>query len=292
MLETLPVSLSWNPVLEPIIHNGQPLPKTIGQKVVRDDTNEVLGIVGGRYSPKPYSLLWNSLIEGLHKSDLDLSDAEVKFNSMNNGGAMSALITLPKYNFKRIVGESTAITLKLLNSVDGSLKYEVVAGNMIIFCKNLQASLQDTISYTAMHTAGTDPAKIGQVVSTWPTLLERDAHLFKYMREVHVPRSKVQTFLEKNLCITTTKSGVKVNQKWLNKMLSLYDEYRRRLGETAYAFYNTMTHYGTHVDADSLRGADLGTRALRQEREVQRAVRSPVFKNLIHYEEFEQRHVA
>ena len=117
MLETLPVSLSWNPVLQPIWHNGQPLPKEKGQKIVRDDTNEVLGIVGGRYSPKPYSLLWNSLIEGLHKSDLDLSNATVKFNSMNNGGAMSALITLPKYNFKRIVGESTAITLKVYYSV-------------------------------------------------------------------------------------------------------------------------------------------------------------------------------
>ena len=292
MLETLPVSLSWNPILEPIIHNGQPLPKTIGQKIVRDDTNEVLGIVGGRYSPKPYSLLWNSLIEGLHESDLDLSDAKVDFRSMKNGGAMSALITLPKYDFKHIIGESTAITLKLYNSVDGSLKYEVVGGNLRLWCSNLQSSLQDTISYMAMHTANTDPAKIGKVVSTWPTLLERDAHLFKYMREVHVPRSKVQTFLEKNLCITTTKSGVKVNQKWLNKMLSLYDDYRRSLGETAYAFYNMMTHYGTHVDMDSLRGADLGTRALRQERQVQRAVRSPVFKNLINYDEFEQLHVA
>ncbi len=64
------------------------------------------------------------------------------------------------------------------------------------------------------------------------------------------------------------------------------------MGDTAWALYNTLTGYGTHVDTTSIGGADLGQRALRQEKQVQTLVRGSAFKNLINYEEFEQRHVA
>ena len=256
----LPEELNFIPELRSIEHDGKSLPTSIGQKIVRDDTNEVLGIVKSKYHPEPYSALWNPLVEGLEASDLDLSDAQVSWRVMNNGARMFADITLRNYDYDKIVGEPTALALRVYNSVDGSLAYNVSA----------------------------DPMKIGHVASSWPTALEKDAHLFNHMKGIYLERNDVQNFFTKHLCFTHMKSGMKVNESWLNKMMGLFDTYRSTIGNNCYALYNAITHFGTHVDQDRLRGAELGNRALRQEKSVQSLVRGLPFKNLIQYEEFEQ----
>ena len=112
------------------------------------------------------------------------------------------------------------------------------------------------------------------------------------MRQVPVSVDTAQTFLAKNLCFTRTRTKVKTNEKWLNRMMATHAGYSDSIGHNAYSFYNTLTHYGTHVDDASLRGADVGQRALRQERDVTALVRGQAFKNLVQYEEFERRIAA
>jgi hypothetical protein len=220
MLDTfaLPQELKFNPILMPIEHDGVRLPASIGQKIVRDDTNEVLGIVKSRYTPQPYTALWEPLVEGLQESGLDLDDAEIEWSTMDNGARMFADITLKSYNY--------------------------------------------------------------------------DAHLFNHMRKVSMERDTVQNFMSTKLCLTKTKTKVKVNDAWLGRMMVLWDTYSTQIGTNGYAFYNTLTHYGTHVDRDSLRGAEVGNRALRQEQDVQTLVRGDAFKRLINYDDFEQRLAA
>mgnify|MGYP003138716721 CR=1 FL=1 len=294
MLDTfkLPESLRFTPVLVPIQHEGQDLPKSIGQKIVRDDTNEVLGIVKSRYTPQPYSALWEPLVEGLEESGLDLDDVELKWNTMDRGARMFADITLKSYNYDRIVGEKTALQMRVRNSVDGSLKYDISAFIKRLWCSNGQARIAENTSVQFKHTISTDPEKIGKVAATWPMALESDAHLFNHMRTVDVNRDETQSFLAENLCLTKTKTQVKVNQKWLGRMLGLWDTYSASIGNNGYALYNTLTHYGTHVDRESLRGADMGNRALRQEQDVQTLVRGRAFKSLIKYDDFEQQLAA
>jgi len=294
MLNTfeLPDSLKFNPVLMPIEHEGRRLPTSIGQKIVRDDTNEVLGIVKSRYTPQPYSALWEPLVEGLEESGLDLSEAEIKWNKMGNGARMFADITLKSYNYDRIVGEKTALQMRVRNSVDGSLKYDLSAFIKRLICSNGQARIAENTSAKFKHTISTEPEKIGQVAATWPLVLEDDAHLFNYMRKVPVERDTAQDFMTTNLCLTKTKTKVKVNDKWLGRMMGLWDTYSHQIGKNGYALYNSLTHYGTHVDRDSLRGAEVGNVQLRQEQNVQALVRGDAFKNLINYGDFEQRLAA
>ena len=294
MLDTfaLPQSLQFNPVLMPIEHEGVRLPASIGQKIVRDDSNEVLGIVKSKYIPQPYSALWEPLVEGLEESGLDLDDAEIKWSTMNNGARMFADITLKSYNYDRIVGEKTALQMRVRNSVDGSLKYDVSAFIKRLWCSNGQARIAENTSVKFKHTISTEPEKIGQVAASWPTILEDDAHLFNHMRKVAMERDTVQNFMSSNLCMTKTKTKVKVNETWLGSMMGLWDTYSTQIGKNGYAFYNALTHYGTHVEPDSLRGAEVGNRALRQEQNVQALVRGDAFKKLIRYDDFEQRLAA
>jgi len=270
----LPEELKFNPVLRYIEHDGKPLSSLIGQKIVRDDKNEVLGIVKSRYAPQPYSALWNPLMEGLQTSDLDMSKAEVKWSIMNNGARMFADITLRHYDYDKIVGEPTALAMRVYNSVDGSLSYSVTAFIKRLVCLNGMT------------------VRIAQVASTWPVALENDAHMFNHMKAIPIQRPDAQIFLTKNLCVTRTKSKIKTNEKWLNTMMSLYDRYSDSIGNNTYALYNALTHYGTHIDLESVRGADLGNRALRQEKDVKNLVQGRAFKNLINYDEFEQRLAA
>jgi hypothetical protein len=288
----LPQELQFNPVRVPIEHEGSILPPSIGQKIVRDDTNEVLGIVKSRYIPQPYSLLWGPLVEGLEGSGLDLDDVEIKWSIMNNGARMFADITFKSYNYDRIVGEKTALQMRVRNSVDGSLKYDVSAFIKRLWCSNGQARIAENTSVKFKHTISTEPEKIGQVAATWPTILEDDAHLFNHMRKVAMERDTVQNFMSSNLCMTKTKTKVKVNETWLGSMMGLWDTYSTQIGKNGYAFYNALTHYGTHVEPDSLRGAEVGNRALRQEQNVQALVRGDAFKKLIRYDDFEQRLAA
>ena len=294
MLDTfaLPQSLQFNPVLMPIEHEGVRLPTSIGQKIVRDDSNEVLGIVKSKYTPQPYSALWEPLVEGLQESGLDLDDAEIKWSSMNNGARMFADITLKSYNYDYIVGEPTALQMRVRNSVDGSLKYDVSAFIQRLWCSNGCARIAENTSVKFKHTISTEPEKIGQVAATWPLVLEDDAHLFNHMRKVNMERDTVQNFMTTNLCLTKTKTKVKVNDKWLGRMMRLWDTYSSQIGKNGYAFYNALTHYGTHVDSDSLRGAEVGNVKLRQEQNVQALVRGDAFKKLIRYDDFEQRLAA
>jgi hypothetical protein len=294
MLNTfeLPDALKFNPVLMPIEHEGVKLPTSIGQKIVRDDSNEVLGIVKSRYTPQPYNALWEPLVEGLEESGLDLDDAEIQWSTMNNGARMFADITLKSYNYDYIVGEPTALQMRVRNSVDGSLKYDVSAFIQRLWCSNGCARIAENTSVKFKHTISTEPEKIGQVAATWPLVLEDDAHLFNHMRKVNMERDTVQNFLNTNLCLTKTKTKVKVNETWLGSMMELWDTYSSQIGKNGYAFYNSLTHYGTHVDEDRLRGAEVGNRALRQEQDVQALVRGKAFKSLIRYDDFEQRLAA
>mgnify|MGYP003659352657 FL=1 len=294
MLNTfeLPESLQFMPLLEPIVYNDRVLPTSVGQLIVQSKTDKVLGVVKSRYTPQPYAALWEPLIEGLEESGLDLDDAEIKWNVMDHGARMFADITLKSYNYDHIVGEKTALQMRVRNSVDGSLKYDVSAFIKRLWCSNGQARIAENTAVQFKHTISTDPEKIGKVAATWPVILEDDAHLFNHMRTVNVDRDETQSFLAENLCLTKTKTQVKVNQKWLGRMMGLWDNYSASIGNNGYALYNTLTHYGTHVDRDSLRGAEVGNRSLRQEQDVQTLVRGRAFKSLINYDDFEQRLAA
>ena len=288
----LPKNLQYTPLLKPIEHDGKAIPSSLGRKVVRDDTNEVVGIVKSRARPTPFSDVWYPLVEGLENSDLDLSGVEVAWMSSNNGARMVADITLKNYSYHKIVGEPMALAMRVYNSVDGSLSYKIVAYIKRLACLNGMPSIAENTSVTFKHTAGTDPAKIGKQASTWPAALENTAHVFNWMKNIQIERDDTQTFLTTNLCVTKTPSGIKTNQKWLNTMMSLSDTYSASIGENTYALYNALTHYGSHVDIDSLRGADLCDRALRQEKNVKNLVQGKAFRKLIKYDEFEQRLAA
>ena len=280
--DPMPEVLDFEPVLKPVIYNGQPVPDKMF--VVREDNDQPLAVVGSKHRPTNYRKLWEPLREGLAASDLDLTDATVKWHVVGNGAAMFADITLKAYDFEHIIGEPTSMKMRVLNSVNGSWKYDVSAMLMRLACLNGMSRVDQGTSASFKHTVNTDPEKIGDVASQWPILLESDGHFFNHMKKVYLT-SEEATALFAKFCTTTTKVESRVNKAWLGRMVTLWDNYSSTIGQNGYALYNALTHYGTHSDKATSRG-DVNAKLVRQEQSVTKFLRSPAFKKAVRYDDF------
>tara|TARA_R100000306_G_scaffold62094_1_gene66982 strand:- start:59 stop:973 length:915 start_codon:yes stop_codon:yes gene_type:complete len=262
----------------------------VGKNFVRNNqTGKVIAVNGTQHVARPYPVLIEPLFDGV-KAALggDEKDVKIDWHFIEGGRRMCANIILQAFSYENIVGEPTALAMRIQNSVDGSLAYGVSVFMFRVACENGMWRITDNTSVRKKHTIGADPERIAKVAANWPSQLTTDAHLFNYMKKQIVSTDTIKTFLEQYLCLTKTRTQVKVNQKWLERMMVLWYDYSRGIGSNAYAFYNVLTHYGTHVDLDSLRGAAVGNRALQQERDVRTLVQGQAFKNLIDYQGFEQ----
>ena len=280
--DPMPEVLDFEPVLKPVIYNGQPVPDKMF--VVREDNDQPLAVVGSKHRPTNYRKLWEPLREGLAASDLDLTDATVQWHVVNNGAAMFADVTLKAYDFERIIGEPTSMKMRVLNSVNGSWKYDVSAMLMRLACLNGMSRVDQGTSASFKHTVNTDPEKIGDVASQWPILLESDGHFFNHMKKVQITNEEATALFAK-FCTTTTKVESRVNKAWLGRMVTLWDNYSRSIGQNGYALYNALTHYGTHSDKSTSRG-DVNAKLVRQEQSVTKFLRSPAFKKAVRYDDF------
>lgn len=280
--DPMPEVLDFEPVLKPVIYNGQPVPDKMF--VVREDNDQPLAVVGSKHRPTNYRKLWEPLREGLAASDLDLTDATVQWHVVNNGAAMFADVTLKAYDFERIIGEPTSMKMRVLNSVNGSWKYDVSAFLLRLACLNGMSRVDQGTSASFKHTVNTDPEKIGDVASQWPILLESDGHFFNHMKKVKLTSEEAKALFTK-FCTTTTKVESRVNKAWLGRMVTLWDNYSRSIGQNGYALYNALTHYGTHSDKSTSRG-DVNAKLVRQEQSVTKFLRSPAFKKAVRYDDF------
>ena len=281
--DPMPEVLDFEPVLKPVIYNGQPVPDKMF--VVREDNDQPLAVVGSKHRPTNYRKLWEPLREGLAASDLDLTDATVQWHVVNNGAAMFADVTLKAYDFERIIGEPTSMKMRVLNSVNGSWKYDVSAFLLRLACLNGMSRVDQGTSASFKHTVNTDPEKIGDVASQWPILLESDGHFFNHMKKVKLTSEEAKALFTK-FCTTTTKVESRVNKAWLGRMVTLWDNYSRSIGQNGYALYNALTHYGTHSDKSTSRG-DVNAKLVRQEQSVTKFLRSPAFKKAVRYDDFD-----
>jgi hypothetical protein len=137
---------------------------------------------------------------------------------------------------------------------------------------------RERVGISQKHTTFYDPEVIGKVASQFPEKLERDAEVMYRMQGVKVNRDMAIEFFRKNVATYMTKTGAKINNKWLERIIGIYDSYNTMNG-TAYQVYNTLTHISTHVET-SREGADVGRKQLRIEQDID-AVLKGAFNDLL-----------
>lgn len=272
VLPALPQILDFDPVREPQIRNGVAIRNQYW--VVNPNTDTVIGNGKSIHNPQNFSKVWDSFREGLLHSGLDTSEAEVKFNVIKEGAAMEAQIVLKRYQYEQVLGEPAKMTMSFRDSHDQSIRRQIRAMIYRLACLNGMIAPREAVGIVQKHTTYSDPDTVGKIASKFPDQLLKDAQTMRLMQGVKVDRDDAIDFLERNVATYPTKTGTKVNKKWLDRIVGIHDSYNI-LGENSYHLYNTLTHISTHVES---RTADVATKRIRIEQDIESVIRGEEFQ--------------
>ena len=271
-LPALPEYLDFAPVREQQTRGGVIVDNRWW--TINPNTDEVIGDGKRNHNPQNFSILWDSLREGLYHSGLQLGNATTTFNSFNNNAGMRADITLPNQDFVKALGEPSCLKISITDSHDQTWRRVVRAYIMRLACLNGMSSMAENTSISELHTIGSDPQRIGAVAAKWPNLLLEDAAKMQTMRDVTVSRYDAIKFYSTYVASTKTRSGTVVNRAMLNRIMGIHDSYM--LGDTAYRVYNVLTHLSTHVESK----ACVTKKQLVMEDKISAIVKGNAFKEL------------
>jgi hypothetical protein len=207
-------------------------------------------------------------------SGLDTSEAEVKFNVIKEGAAMDAQIILKRYQYEQVLGEPAKMTMSFRDSHDQSIRRQIRAMIYRLACLNGMIAPREAVGIVQKHTTYSDPDTVGKIASRFPDQLLKDAQTMRLMQGVKVQRADAIDFLERNVATYPTKTGTKVNKKWLDRIVGIHDSYNI-LGDNTYHLYNTLTHISTHVES---RTADVATKRIRIEQDIESVIRGEEFQ--------------
>jgi hypothetical protein len=278
VLPALPQELNFTPVHEPQTRNGTVIDNAFW--VVNPINDHVIGSGKSVHRTANFSTLWDALREGLVKANIDTGNAQVKFHALGNGAAMSAEIVLKKYDFEKKLGEAAQLRLLVRDSHDQSIKRQVQAMIYRLACLNGMISMRERVGVAEKHTLNADAEVLGKVASEFPIRLENEATLMAGMRRIGTDREQDIDFFRRNVATYRTKSGTKINGKFLDRVVGIYDGYRD-IGQNAYRVYNTLTHLSTHVEAQR-DGTEVERKRIRIEQDIE---------GVIHGEEFRARYL-
>tara|TARA_A100000172_G_scaffold20332_3_gene11479 strand:+ start:3646 stop:4515 length:870 start_codon:yes stop_codon:yes gene_type:complete len=276
-LPELPDVLNFEPVVEQQMRNGS---KVEGHFwTVNPLTDRVIGTSKTRHKPRNFVEMWNSLDAGLAASDLDVSDCDVHIHDGPDGATMRASVVLKRYDFERVVGEPTKLLVKVADSHNQTVQRVVKALLYRLWCENGQSSIHENIGFSQKHTINQDPIKLGEVASSWPEKLMKEAALHAKMRTLKVSDETTLDFFTKNIATSRGVTGVTVNKQALKETMEIWKGYRS-LGPTVFRIYNTLTHISSHVEAKT-KGTNLHRKIAREEQRIEEVLRGNDFQKLL-----------
>lgn len=244
----------------------------------RNKAGKVMEVVGKSHVATPYSVMWDSMREGIEMSGLDTSQVQVKFIISPYGGSYAADIIFKRYEFEPAVGDVHSMRFRIYDSHDMTFKHHIQCGLFRYWCSNGQSSLAEKLEVKAKHTLCADPEKLGRIVADFPARLEAEAELYKGMMATHVSKERAVEFLRDKLATYRVPSGIKVNKKAVEEHARIWNMYQN-LGDTGYRLFNVITHIGTHVAG---RGdTNMARKQARIEQNAQSVVDLPEFKQLV-----------
>ena len=236
--------LNWDIRLEPVTVNNS---FDTGKKaIIRNDNQQLLGIVGKHYEPVSNSQLMQ-FTHALTKS----GEFELKgFDELNDGKIILAFLKNTNPNLK-INGCLNAEYMFVGNSFDGTKRFHIGTASNLVRCANqFSATLK---VFSKKHTSFMDiNDTIAQdIIRNYKAKKGILYESFDGMETVRVDESVITRLIkEVHLMLATDSKAIK-QKDWTSSpsMLTLrksIDHEMRDLGNNAFGLFNGVTWYTTH----------------------------------------------
>jgi len=281
---TFPKQLDFEPVREQQVRNGVQIPNQYW--IINPNTDGVIGSGKSRHKVDNFKIMWETFMEGLLLSGLDLQGLQVMWNIVHNKigepVAYSAELKLPNENYNKQLGEEACTKIILRDSHDQTVLRQIRAMVLRLACLNgmLSVGNKEGSSIFQKHTTFSDPETVGEVASKFPMHLRDEATAMNKMREVKVLRNQAISFFRDNVAFYKTKTGIKPNESLLERIVGFYDNYRA-LGHNKYRVLNTLTHLSSHVNSlPKKNDTCMTSKGIRMEKDVQDVLDSSAFEFL------------
>jgi hypothetical protein len=259
MKTDLQPKLNWDIRLEPVILNKS---FDTGKKaIIRNDTNQLLSIVGKHYEPVTNSQLMH-FTDALTKS----GEFELKgFDELNDGKIVMAFLKNTNPNLK-INGCSNEEYMFVGNSFDGTKRFHIGTASNLIRCSNQWSATLKV--FNKKHTSYLDiNDTIAQdIIRNYKAKKGTLYESFDGMESVRVDESVITRLIKEVHLMLATDSKLIKQKDWKTSpsMVTLHKSIEREmkdLGNNAFGLFNGVTWYTTHEmrTADSVNSQINGT---------------------------------
>ena len=276
VLPPLDIAYDYTPVHEAQTRNGNVIPNAFW--VINPLTDDVIGSGKSVHRTANFKTFWDTFREGLFKAGVDTTGAEVKFSGTSNQSALSAKVIFKNYDFTKQLGEASHMMMTVRDSHDQSVKRSINAMIYRLACLNGMVAPRERLGFSEKHTTNADPETLAKVAADYPIRLESEASIMQAMTRVKIERDQVIDFFRRNVATYKTKTGAKINDKMLEKIIGIFDNYRS-VGSNAYQVYNTLTHLSTHIEAVR-DGTDVERKRIRIEQDIEGVIHGEEFQRL------------
>ena len=244
MKTDLQSTLNWDIRLEPVTVNNS---FDTGKKaIIRNDTNQLLSIVGKHYEP----VTNYQLLDFTHKLTKTGEFKLKGFDVLNNGKIILAFLQNTNPNLK-INGCQNEEYLFIGNSFDGTKRFHIGTASNLIRCANQFSSSLKV--FTKKHTSFLDfnDFEISTIIKTYKAKKGILYESFNGMESVRVDERVVNQLIKEVYTMLATDSKTMNHKDWRNSpsMLNLQYSIEREmkdLGNNAFALFNGVTWYTTH----------------------------------------------
>jgi len=229
--------------------------------LVREDTNQVLSVVGAGYNPVKHSTAFKTAENVIELSDLDITGITRETRCSHDGARAYSIYTLPEHrvNLGR-KNDDVALTISARNSFDGSWSFTVEVGGFRFICLNMQVFANNFAIHKSKHTKGLNLQRVADKLSEAVRFYDQETELWQEMVDTKITNNDAMTILAHLSKAKTVDAHLNsgkytteilyqpdvIRNKTLSKLWDYWIVNNRQLDGTAWALYNAMTEWATH----------------------------------------------
>ena len=239
--------VQWEPMLRP---NGEIHPRR--RALVRTDTQEVLGDHGLGYQILKNADLVEATLDAVEASGVS-KDWSYEIETLENGAKMRGTIVFNDLHVEPAKGDFIQLQGQFVNSYDGEWAYQQSTDAKRLACLNGMVTEHSVSKSFRKHTSNIDVKASAAKIKLGVEHFFDNREVWQSYTSRKENMEQAEAFIRSHVAQRWTYTGKqKTNETQVEKLMQIANTEARNLGPTKWAFYNCLTYWSSHVDAEKV----------------------------------------